>query len=268
MRDLNRGIWLDCFVCLIIIFYFNPAKSDPHRKGVVSSINIGARYSSILESKGVVLYRDFQIDPVVGIFLFDDRLEFLGDSIGYRDFVYSDVVRLRTRIVSITDEPLFPNYQSVKSGSPNRPDTYEWNSRLELFLPGYNGKYLAELDLGYSKDVSVSHGSYFELQSKIKIFDFRILPEQTLIESNIFASLGWGDSLYNQYYYGPSADSSGFNNLSYGFWFAFPKEADRYYPIIQLTHFEVLGDYKKGEFTKGRDSGLLFSFIATVGILD
>jgi len=255
------------FVGLLGVFSF--AAADPHHEGILSSVNLGIRYSSVLENRGVIFYRDFQIDPVLGIFLFDDRLEFLGDSIGYRDFVYQDRVRLRSRLVSISDKPLFPATSSIQNGSPDRPDTHEWNTRAEIFIPGYNDHYAAELDLGYAKDIDQHHGNYFDFQAKIKLFQYRVPQLNALIEPNFFTGVGWGDEHHNQYFYGPSAVESGFNNLSYGLWFAFPEAADRYYPIIQITHFEVLGrQNKSAEFSTGRNEGWLFSFIATGGLLD
>ncbi len=77
-----------------------------------------------------------------------------------------------------------------------------------------------------------------------------------------------GDSAHNQYFYGPNINSSGFNNFSYGFWFAFPEEADRFYPIIQIKHFEAISDFKISDYAKDRNEGWLFSFIATTGILE
>jgi hypothetical protein len=172
-------------------------------------------------------------------------------------------------LVSISDRPLFPAHESIWNGSPDRPDTYEWNTRAEVFLPGYDDHYAGELDFGYAKDISQTHGNYFDLQSKVKLFQFRIPKVQTKIEPNFYASIGWGDAHHNQYFYGPSADQGGFNNLSYGLWFAFPEEADRFYPIIQMTHFEVLGSKNKSaEFSVGRNEGWLFSLIATEGLLE
>ena len=241
---------------------------SPHHKGKLSSINVGTRYSSILENRGVVFYKDFQLDPILAIFLFDDRLEFLGDSIGYRDFVLDDRIRLRTRLVSITDKPLFPVNESLRSSSPARDDTFEWMNRIEFFFPGYNSDYQTEIDLGISKDLSAHKGSYLELLAKYKIFDFKVGPLSTKIEPNFFLSLGWGTSAHNQYFYGPESNSDSFNNLAYGFWFAFPEEADRFYPIIQVKHFEVLGKNKEASYAKNRNEGWLISFIATYGLLE
>lgn len=241
---------------------------DPHHKGTISSLNLGFRYSSILQNRGLVLYRDFQIDPTIAIFFFDDRLEFVGDSIGYRDFIYEDRIRLRTRIVSITDKPLFPSYESLRAGRPTRSDSYEWSNRAELFLPGYNDRYWGELDIGFAKDLSTHHGTYIDLQAKLKLFDFRVPGLKTKVEPNFSTSVGWGDSAHNQYLYGPSANEGSLNNFSAGLWLAFPEEADRFYPVIQLTHFEVLGQNRNAEFATGNNEGWLFSFIATYGVLE
>lgn len=241
-------------------------EKDPHHKGILSSVNLGLRYSSLLESRGVIFYRDFQIDPVVGLFFFDDRVEFLGDSLGFRDFVAGKWLRLRSRLVSISDNPLFPANESIKAESPDRKDTYEWNNRAEFFIPGYDENYLAEFDIGHSKDFSAHRGNYIDAQAKVKIYRFRVPLVGTLIEPNFFSSLGWGDSAHNSYFYGSDRNSSGFNNFSYGLWFAFPEEADRFYPIIQVRHFQAIGDYKNGQYSKGRNEGWLFSFIATVGV--
>lgn len=233
---------------------------------MISSINVGVRYSSLLETRGVVQYRDYQIDPVVGVFAFDDRLEFLGDSLSYRDFVYQDKIRLRTQVASLTDQPLFPVVDSIKNGSPQRGDTYEWRNRAEFFLPGYNDNYLAEFDLGLAKDLSRHWGHYVDLQSKIKIFRFHMPGLDTDIEPNLFASIGWGDAAHNRYFYGPGAGQDGLNNSSLGLWFAFPEESDRFYPIVQLIHFQTLGHKNRNaDFAKNRDEGWLFSFIATFG---
>lgn len=242
--------------------------NNPHHQGLLSSLNLGFRYSSVLENRGAILYRDFQIDPIVAAFFLDDRLEFLGDSIGYRDFVLKDRIRLRTRLVSITDKPLFPAYDSIRLGRPSRADTYEWSNQIEIFLPGYNENYKAEIDLSFAKDLFVHYGNYLNLQTKFKLFEFRIPNAKIKVEPNFFSSIGWGDSAHNQYFYGPSANSAGLNNISYGFWFAFPEEADRFYPIIKFEHFQVLDEYRNAEFSNNNSEGWLFSFIATYGVFE
>lgn len=239
----------------------------PHHKGLVSSLNLGVRYSSVLQNRGIIYYRDFQIDPVLGLFFLDDRVEFLGDSLGFRDFVAGDWLRWRTRLVYLTDKPLFPAHDSIKAGAPQRSDTYEWENSLEIFFGGYSSRYFAELDFRYSKEIGDKYGHYLESQLKVKITDFRVPGTGVKIEPHVFGALGMGDYHHNRHFYGPGAHD-GINNYAYGLWFAFPEEADRYYPIIQIRRFETVGRARDGAYAKGRDEGWLFSFIATYGFLE
>lgn len=241
-------------------------EKDPHHQGLLSTVNVGFRFLSVLENRGVIFYDGIQIDPIVALFFLDDRVEFLGDSIGFRDFVAGKWLRLRTRIVSISDDPLFPKNESKRLTFPNRENTYEWANRAEFFIPGYDDNYLGEISVGHAKDFSSHNGNYLDVQAKLKIYRFRLPLAKTLIEPNLYSSVGWGDSAHNQFFYGPSRSSSGFNNFSYGLWFAFPEEADRFYPIVQIRHFQTLGNYGQGEYAKNRNDGWLFSFIATVGV--
>jgi hypothetical protein len=238
----------------------------------MSSFNLGARYSSIVEKRGVIFYHDYQIDPVLSASFFDDRLEFLGESIGFRDFIYSNIVRLRTQLVSISDKPRFPSKSKFKNAGVHRPSTYEWANSLEFFIPGYdfnNPKdYLAEFDLKFAKDLTQHNGNYLELIGKIKLYShFSSLLKQT-IEPNLVFSAGIGDSAHNHYFYGMDDNAHGINNISYGLWMAFPDESDRYFPIIQLMRFTVIGDHRNAQYSIGRNDGILFSFILAYKTLD
>lgn len=257
-------------ITLLFIFISSTsqAANKSQHKGLVSSLNLGVRYSSVYENRGIILYDDYQLDPVLGIFLLDDHIQFLGDSIGYHNFLISDWLRFRVRAVSITDKPLFPSSDQKKLLSVRREDTYELSTRLEFFLPGYNDEYKAEIDIGYAKDMSVHYGNYLDLQTKIKIMDFRMPFSDTKIEPQFYTTIGWGDRSHNKYFYGPSVDAANFNNFSYGLWFSFPDEADRNFPIIQIRHFEVLGDSRMGQYAKEHDQGWLISAIMTYGVLE
>lgn len=252
-------------IFLMLLFLTPALRADVHQKGLLSSLFIGARYSSQIQKRGVIFYPDFQVDPIFAFFLFDDRLEFLGDSIGFRDYIYSDVIRLRSRLVSISDNPLFPAHEAFKNTFPDREDTFEWSTSLEIFLPGYNNKYFAEIDINYSKDIVKHQGNYLELVSKVKITDFLLL--NTKMEPNFVGSIGWGDRAHNQYYYGPDDSSSGFTNYSLGLWLALPEKVDRFYPNLQIMYFNSLGDHKNAQFSQNRSEGLLISFIAALSLM-
>ncbi|MBY0316971.1 MAG: hypothetical protein K2Q26_15735 [Bdellovibrionales bacterium] len=136
----------------------------------------------------------------------------------------------------------------------------------KFFFPGYNNDYWGELNLGLAKDLDEQQGLYADLQVKIKLFNFRVPYAQILIEPNLYAGLGGGDSSHNEYLYGPSVSKGGITNYTYGAWFAFPEEADRFYPIIQIRRFETTSDFASREFAQGRGEGWLFSFIASVQV--
>ncbi|MBC7421158.1 MAG: hypothetical protein H7328_10555 [Bdellovibrio sp.] len=233
----------------------------------MSGANLGFRYSSIYEKRGVVIYRDFQIDPVISLFFFDDRFAFLGDSLDYQEFIFKDQIRFRTKVSIISDDPLLPAYESVKENNPDRPNTYEWSNGFDFYIPGYNDNYIGEAELTYSKDLRAHLGNYFNLTTKFKLFSFTTL--NTEVEPNFVGSIGWGDRAHNQYFYGPNDHESGLTDYAYGFWMAFPGKADRHYPIMQIMRFAVMGNsHREATYAQGRNEGYLISFIATYPVLD
>ena len=238
----------------------------PHY-GTLSGISAGLVYANLLERRGVVEYRDFQAIPSISFFFFDDRLEVLEDSVSYRDFIYQNKIRFRTRLASISDKPFFPNYSSVREGMPDRPSSWEWQNGFEFFFPAYDETYISELDVTYSKDISIHHGDYFDIVAKFRLGSFNFPVLNYKAEPNFVVTAGAGDSRHNQYFYGPSDTSTGINNASVGFWVAFPEEADRWYPVIELMAFQTVGDHGHAEYSEGRNRGVLFAFIATTGLL-
>lgn len=248
------------FLVFFVSGFFFPLKSlsQTNGDGILSSVNVGFRYSSVLVKKGAVFYNDFQLDPVLGLFFFDDRLEFLGDSLGYRDFVLDDRIRLRTRVQAISDDPLFPSHESIRS-SVNRSDSYEWINSIEIFTPGYNDSYQGQFDINFAKEILNHKGYYLEVLAKVKLFNFNLF--RTKIEPNLALSYGAGDLDHNAYFYGPNNQNWGVANSTAGLWFAFPEEADRFYPIIQIIRYSTHG-------LQNNSQGYLFSFIATMGLFE
>ena len=114
-------------ILLIFTVFLAPlfAQAKPHNEGLLSSINLGVYYQSVIAKRGVTFYDDFEINPTIAFFFFDDRLEFLGDSIGYRDFVIPDQLRLRTRLSYVNDDPFFPAREERRRSFVNRENTYE-----------------------------------------------------------------------------------------------------------------------------------------------
>ncbi|MBC7742580.1 MAG: hypothetical protein H7061_10310 [Bdellovibrionaceae bacterium] len=265
---MNSKRFIVLFLSLFFGLFFgmSAAALPPPHKGTISAINVGARFSSVSQSRGVVLYRDYQIDPVISLFFFDEKIAFFGSSMHYQQFIVDDRVRFRTRLVSINDNPLFPNHESVSKGDPDRKSTYEWSNGVDLFFPGYNDDYQGEIELSLSKDLTLHGGNYVSLVGKVKLFEFTTL--NTRVEPNFVGTTGWGDRAHNEYLYGPSDREAGINNVSYGIWLAFPDRADRYYPIVQLMRYQVVGDsHRNAEYARDRNEGFLFSVIATYPLL-
>lgn len=232
--------------------------------GQISGLKAGAKFFSVWESRGVIQYNDFQLVPVVALFMFEDRFEFLTSSISYRDFIYEDKIRFRTRLQAISDDPIFPRHKNIQSLYPNRENSWEWVNRLECFIPGYNESFVGEVDFAVHKDLKAHNGLYYELTGKVKLFQFQntILKAST-VEPNLFVTLGAGDQNHNKYYYG-ALDSNGLNNLSYGVWFHFNDLSDRNNPVITIKHFEVLGEKNKnGILAREHSDGWAATFIYT-----
>ncbi len=137
---------------------------------VVDRISLGGGFASLLEKRGVIYYKDFQIAPVVAAYFFDRRIEYLTDSIGYRQFLIEDRLRWRSSVHYINDDPLFPKHKNFMHRTVDRAGTFEWMNRLELYLPSYS-KYQGELDVGIAKDLKEHSGVYLEISGKIKIFE-------------------------------------------------------------------------------------------------
>lgn len=242
--------------------------ADPHHQGTWSSLKLGARFSSILQRRGVVLYGDYQIDPIISAYFLDDKLEFFGDALSYRDFfLNSSSIRYRITASSISDNPIFPSHSSIKSNYVDRENTYEISAGLEFFLASYDKDYWGEFDLSFSKDMKAHKGYYITAQSKIKISEIEMFHKK--IEPHAVLRIGLGDENHNRYFYGPTANADGLNNWAYGIMLEFPEDADRLVPVIQLMRFETLGaDRKNASYAKDHDEGFLFSAIATANFLN
>lgn len=244
------------------------AKPQPLRKGVLSTASLGVTAANLMTHRGVVTYDDFQISPFLVLIFFDEKVEFLGNSLGFRDFIAGDYLRFRTRVHYISDTPFLPRNENIEDRGTNREDTYEWANGLELFLPGYNKNYVAELSLMHYKDIKVHRGEFIEAQAKVKLFDFRLPISKATLQPNFIYTTGWGDRRHNSYAYGPGDSANGPTYRSYGIWLAIPEVVDRYYPNMQLTYFETIGNHRNRTFSQGRDHGVMFSFIASFSVLD
>ena len=259
---------LELPILLLVLSSAIWAKSpEPLRTGLVSTASLGVVASSLMNHRGVVTYDDFQVSPFLVFIFFDEKVEFLGNSIGFRDYIAGDFLRFRTRLQYVSDTPYIPRNKTIEARGTQREDTYEVANGLEFFFPGYNSEYLSEISLMHYKDIKIHRGDYLELQAKIKLFDFKTGLSKAKLEPNLVITTGWGNARHNRYAYGTS-NTNGETYRSYGLWIAIPEVVDRFYPNMQLTYFETASNQRQGDFARNRDHGVLFSFIASVSVLD
>lgn len=231
MRTIN---FRQSTIILFVIFLASFSQA-----ALVDRVSLGGGFASLLEKRGVIYYKDFQVAPVIAAYFFDRKVEYLTDSIGYRQFLVADKIRWRSSLHYINDDPLFPKHKNYMHRSVDRPGTFEWMNRLEFYFPSYS-KYQGEFDLGIAKDLKEHSGLYLEASGKIKVFEkiWNIIPDDRS-EINLFATLGYATEKHNEYLYGHGA-REGFTHFSTGIWINFPDRADRYTPIVMVKYFEVL----------------------------
>ncbi len=258
MRNFNLG---KSWIFLAILF-----GSLSGQAAVVDRISLGGGFASLLEKRGVIYYKDFQIAPVVAAYFFDRRIEYLTDSIGYRQFLIEDRLRWRSSVHYINDDPLFPKHKNFMHRTVDRAGTFEWMNRLELYLPSYS-KYQGELDVGIAKDLKEHSGVYLEISGKIKIFEknWNIISDDRS-EVNLFATVGYATQEHNEYLYGVGA-KEGFTHLSTGVWINFPDRADRYTPIVMIKYFEVLDrQNRNASWAVNNNHGLMVTLVGALPV--
>ena len=243
------------FFSLLVL---TPSKSWSNESFIIHDVDLGLQYSSLTEGKSVIFYKDFQIDPVLTFQFINQHFEFLGDNISYKQFIHNDNLMIRTRLVDISDQPLFPAHSSLKKNSPHRKSSYEWSNRIEYYLTSYHTHYLAEFDFEYGHDLFTHHGNYFALESKIKLFSVNVF------EPNLFVSLGSGDKKNNNYYYGEGSKNLSLTNFSTGINLLVPEFVDRYYCMTKVNYFTVIGhENQNAAYAKNNNHGFLFTLTMT-----
>ena len=227
----------------------------------IRDIDIGLQYSSLKEYRGVIVYHDFQLAPVISFNFISDDIEFLGDSIGYKKFLYEDSLLFRTMLVDINVHPLFPNNPNAIPNNQNRNNSIQWSNRLEYYYPTYHGSYLGELDFEFDKDTFSHHGYFLALESKLKIFSYQNF------EPNLFFSIGAGDRDNNTYYYGHNAHNFGLTNLEAGIDILLPAYVDRKYSLANIHYFKILGTQNQNaSYAIRNNEGIIFTMNYTYNI--
>lgn len=220
---------------LILTFFSSIAFAKPF----FYDWNVGLMYSSLMESRGVILYDDFQLTPVIAFNIYNDHLSFAGNALEYKNELIEHVLQYRGRIYPNSDQPFFPARQRTINRFHHRPTSLENSHRLEYYFVNNTDNYKGSLALEYDLDLNSYHGNTIKIESLLK---FATLKKTEL---NVYISLGAGDLKNNQYWYGNTSAPFSLNHFETGINLLLPEEVDRFYPVIQIHYFTVLGNENK-----------------------
>jgi hypothetical protein len=252
---INKKYFIKIIICAFVGLCSNAYAASK----IISDVNIGLFFSSLSQRRGVIFYRDFQIDPVITFNIINEDWKFDGDSIAYKKCLQNNNICYRGRVQNLPAQPIFPNKKSIFY----RKDSTEFSSRIEYTLLSNNGSYMGELSLELDKDLYTHHGEYVEFGTKLKLFSYKYL------EPNLLGTIGYGSSENNIYYYGKTANQAAFNNISLGLVVLVPKIEDRFYPVMKIIYFNVLQDNNKNaEYAINNNHGWVFSIVGTYPIFD
>lgn len=233
--------------------------------GKLLSLSVGGKLSNDLVRRGARYYDGVQVTPVVYLGFFDHRVQFLFNSLEFTDFLYSDTLRGRTKINTVSDRPL------LKTSGPltvrnSRESSWEWTTRLEFFPTGFLENW-GQLDLAYAKDLKAHGGHYLELTGRVTLARLSIEGERPKYQPQLFVTTGWGDSKHNAYQYGASPAKSGLNHVAYGFYLVSPSRIDPHYPVVQLYRYDVIGSENRAGSLVKQTSGYHLDITIAFGVL-
>jgi len=205
--------------------------------GKLFSLALGGKLGSGVVQRGARTYDGIQASPVIFLGFFDERVQLVGTSLEFQDFIVADIVRGRSKLSFISDDPFLKTAGAVDIRS-SRPTTLEWMTRLELFLPSFATPWV-QFDLAYARELKEHRGSYFELTGRATLA--RLFPEKgkARFEPQLFVTLGFGDTGHNDFWYGAGA-GSGFTHVEYGIAVVAPARIDRHFPVFRFYRYDLL----------------------------
>ncbi len=224
-----------------------------------AEVSIGLKYKTNLMERGAVFYKNWQVLPVLYFGLFKNKLQVAPSKIEYNDFLVGNTIRGRTGLQLFTDDFLIST-GAGRTVRNSRTTTVEWVNTLELFLPNYVGN-LVTLQFWAAKALDQHKGVYAKFDFAVSIIKF--LKDKArdralaLVEPQIFASIGFGDSRHNHYLYGTNVpNESALTDFEVGLRIVSPSKFDRYFPAFELSYFSVLDkDLKNGNLLVNDTSG-------------
>lgn len=228
------------------------------------TIAAGAKFRSNLQQRGATLYDSWQLTPVIYFGFFENRLQFLLNSLEYADWVYARTLRARGKIASVSDEPAYETGAEAKGLRNSRPSSWEATGTLEFFVAD-----AGQIDFKMQKDLKSHSGFSAEIMPRVNLpLGGSVENGRRLLQPQIFASLLWGDSRHNDYWYGTGPGHSGLSAWSAGLLITSPARIDPAYPILQLQYYELIGDsIRDGRLVTDKTSGVHLNLTIAFGLM-
>ncbi len=224
-------------------------------RAIEFNLSLGAEYLSNLSKRGMTLYDSFQVIPIYALDPGFKHFVIVGSGAYYRNEL-TDRIRYRS-IINLNatgDKPLYET-RGV-SADTHRPITHEWDNVIEIEVPGRG-----EASVALSQDLSAHKGRY--LQAGIRVILYRPSEWVPNLEPAVFGNIGGGTVAHNRYLYGSGAEG-GLSHYEYGVSLSLPPNIDRYFPILYVKRFGILGTHNQNASLVVRESNTqivaLFAF--------
>lgn len=209
-----------------------------------AEVTVGAKYKTNLMERGAIFYKNWQVLPVIYFGFLENRLQVTANKVEYNDFLVDDVIRGRTGFQLFSDD-FFIETGAERTVRNSRNTTIEWVNALEFFLPNYFDN-VVTVQLWVAKDFDEHKGIYAKLDFAASIIKFWGDGALALIEPQVFANIGFGDSKHNLYLYGSNVPSeSALTDFEVGLRIVSPIKFDRYFPSFELSYFSILEENLK-----------------------
>lgn len=220
---------------------------------------LGVQYSSLLQQRGIITYKGYQVTPIFSVQLFHPQILWAGSALYYIQPITSKnhFFRMKANFDSTLDKPLYYT-EEKKHERVRRESTSELSLDYEIRSQG--GSFFRT---SYVQDVVAHDGFYTEIYGHLAVLDVLGKDEKSLVQIGLFSSLGGGNKDHNSYFYGTNSGGYSATNIQYGLSVTSPKVIDSYWPTLKVSRFELIGDARDGSFvkeTQGWQIETLFAF--------
>lgn len=229
---------------------------------------LALRADSVLTDRGATLYRGYQVTPILFLGFFQNRVQIVNASIEYNDFLTKDMIRGRSKIHLVRDDPLYRTHGESRGLRNSRDSTLEWVNALEFFVPDYFDN-IFSAKLSYAQDFDEHKGAYLQFRPQLTLASLWVERGLAWIEPQLFFSIGYGNNRHNQFWYGTTAaGASAITDISYGISVLSPLKFDRYFATFEWMRYRVVNGFlAQGALLENQRQGFRASLQIGLNIL-